>query len=99
MAAVDSVKGVRRQRQSKAATFDSVEGVRRSTAVDGGNSQRLRSTVVAVKGMRRQRQETATAAGGDDGDSGRWWPGMMIYFIRGGGEQCEYYLTLYCSFI
>ncbi len=58
-------------------------------AVDGGNSQRLQSTAAAVKGLQRQRRWTAMAAGGNDGDSGRQWPGMMIYFIGGGGSNAN----------
>ncbi len=68
-------------------------------AVKGGDSRWLQSMAAADKGVQRQRRRTAMAAVGNNGDSGRRWPGMMINFIGGGGEQWEYYLTLYCSFI
>ena len=59
--------------------------VKGAVAVDGGDSRQLRSTAAAVRGVRQQRRRTAMAAGGDDGDSGRRWPGMMIYLIGVGG--------------
>jgi hypothetical protein len=78
----------RRRREGAAAVEGGDSQQRQSTAsraVDGGNSRQLRLTAAAVRGVRRQWRWTATAAGGDDGDSGRRWPGMMIYLIGAGG--------------